>query len=314
LQHRRFFGPELVNFIKSSCVPLVAYTGGNSFTLTTVSGKVLGAPKPGWSSEMKQGYAEFQQLPLSERQPAIESIPKHTDGRPPVPPKGLVLLVQSRALTTDADGNALAHPGVSQQTGGPQRDFLWLTEADAQALAPAEIKQGFQYKMPEPLLKRISRYYFIDRTIKGVLESPWPLEHYRAGELNLQVKEVTGDTCLVEMLGFAVLRDHAEVDKTNRRGEFHLYGTLTYNHKTKTFERIELAVVGCYVHGYVEDYLVKLGQERVVGLGFVFELSTPQSLGYGTMPWGLLRGWSNGRPNAPVVEAYFGSNPYGNSP
>ena len=76
---RKSFGPDLVKFINQKCVPFVVYSGINGFTLQTVGGKVLGAPKPGHSSDLAQGYQEFVSLPLEERRP--KDVPDQPSGR-----------------------------------------------------------------------------------------------------------------------------------------------------------------------------------------------------------------------------------------
>lgn len=128
-----------------------------------------------------------------------------------------------------------------------------------------------------------------------------------APTLNLKVKEVTDTACVIELSGSASLADDNDKDE-QRLGQFRFYGELSYNRKTKAFERIELAAVGAFVHGKLPEYAAQLGQEKSVNLGLVFELALPDSVGYGTIPWALYLWVGTGRTQS--VNEYFGSNPY----
>jgi hypothetical protein len=301
---RRSFGPDLVKFINDACIPLARYDGGNAFTIQTVGGKVLGAPQPGFASILSRGYEEFLQLPETERKPA--EVPA-TNIRPKyAPPEGgLVILVQSRVLVADENNQLQPHAELAQKYSGPQRDFLWLTADEAKSLAPAEMKKDFEYKLPEPLMKRLACFYLIDRTVMGVLEVPWPAEHLRASDLKFKVLDVADGKCSLELSGYACLADHEDDKQAARQGAFHLYGRATYNVAMKRFEQFELAAFGAYVHAQVPEYLARVGQEKSVLLGMVFELAQPGSIGYGILPFVL----SDRRvPNA--VQHYFGRDPF----
>jgi hypothetical protein len=308
---RRSFGPELVQFVKEKCVPVAAYLGTNSFTLRTVNGKVLGAPNPGSSSDVNKGYQEFLRLPLAERKP--KDVAPVTLWWPPVPPDALVLRVWSRALYWDK-GKFHLNEQVTKNGFGPQSDFLWLTADEKKAFLPSQVAMNFEYHLPDDLLKRIARFNLLDRTLKGAGEPAWPVEHFRGGELKFRVIDVTGNDCLVRMTGAVVLADNEDEKKAQRVGGFHLYGRMVYQHKTGSIQRFELGAAGAYVHGHVEDWAARIGVPKSLGLGIVFELAQPGSLGYGTIPCSLYGSCRDGQLNVPIIQNYFGINPYAKMP
>ena len=70
MEHRRFFGPGNLEFIKQNCIPVV-HRGGNGLYLCTAQGKIL-EPRE-WPNtrlgDIARGVELFKKLPESERKP-----------------------------------------------------------------------------------------------------------------------------------------------------------------------------------------------------------------------------------------------------
>ena len=304
---RKFFGPGLADFIKKNFVP-VAIPDGNSITIQTATGKVLGAPKPGWNSEIDKGWAEFKALSEEERKP--KNVPEQTHFaivRPPPPPGGLVSRVYIRGLERDRKGRLVADERQSRDYGGPQRDFLWLTLDDWHSLVPQNPEKGATYQVPAPLARRIFCNHLTGEIV--TLARPWPADNLRAGVLTLTVEEVSQTDVRLRLDGFATLATNPDLPKAERRGEYRLLGYLNYAREKKTFDRFDIAAVGDYYHANETDYYVQAGQKKALTVGLVFELATPDSLGYGTIPWALFDGWGR-PPGEKALQNYFGTNPY----
>jgi len=304
---RRSFGPGLAGFIKKNCVP-VAIPGGNSMTVQTASGKVLGAPKPGWDSDINKAWGEFKALPEAERKP--KNLPKQTSLfiiRPSPPPGGLISRVYIRGLERDGRGQLIVDARQSRDYAGPQRDFLWLTSADWQSLVPKDPAKGISYKVPAPLARRIFCNHLTGEIV--TLARPWATNHLRGGDLTLTVEDVSPTGVRLRLEGFATLADDPDLTKAQRRGEYRLLGYLHYAEEKRAFDRFDIVVLGDYYHAGESDYYVRVGQKRSLLLGLVFELATPASLGYGTIPWALFEAWGK-PPSEETLQRYFGTNPY----
>lgn len=277
-------------------------------TIQTATGKVLGAPNPGWDSDINRGWAEFKALPEEERKP--KNVPEQTHFaivRPSPPPGGLVSRVYIRGLERDGKGRIFADERQSREYGGPQRDFLWLTLEDWQSLVPQNPAKGATYQVPAPLARRIFCNHLTGEIV--TLARPWPADNLRAGALTLTVEEVSQTDVRLRLDGFATLASNADFDKAERRGEYRLLGYLNYAREKKAFDRFDIVALGDYYNANETDYYVHAGQRKALPVGFVFELAAPDSLGYGTIPWSLFDGWGQ-RPGERALQNYFGTNPY----
>jgi hypothetical protein len=265
----------------------------------TASGKVL-------SSNLfelpTKGMAEFRALPEADRRPrTLAAIPEDGVGRPLSPPPGVLSLrLYQTGFTRDQSGQLVRLPDLARQIAskgyagivvgglatGPQRDYLWLTEAEWKRMLPAQPVAGQKTLVAPAIVNRIARFYLYDYMYKlGRNNICWGPSDCRAAELSLTVEEASaaGTRCRLE--GFARLADQAEPARASRKGEFRLLGWLNYNVQTQRIDRFDLVALGEYtspqepeVWGGIVAY------KYPVTLGVAFELAVPGSLGYGYPP------------------------------
>jgi hypothetical protein len=292
LQGRKFFGQVGADYIKQHCVPLVL-TGGNMIQIQTATGKVLEAPSPIANSEFFPALEAFRRLPAEERKP--KSVPADTFYRLPPPPNGLVFRVYTRGLERDASGRLQPIAKQSQDYQGPNRDFLWVTEAEWKSLVPDRLAPGVHLAVPDPIARRIFCYNLIDNT--AGIAPVWEPGAVRAGALSVTVQEATASACRLKLEGAVRMSDDQDFAKATRKGEFAFLGFLDYDPNNKKFTGATVIAL--------EDY-----HSSSLTLGVAFELASPGSLGYGTVPFGLWSGVNSCRPADPQVTTYFGTNPY----
>ncbi len=302
---RRSFGPKFAEFIVKNCVP-AAHPGGNGITIQTAAGKVLGAPKPGWNSDITKGLKEFAELTEIERKP--KEIPESKVYRLPPPPGGLVLRVYTRGFEKSTAGELKPIERHAKDYSGPQRNFLWLTEAERRALVPRDLKEGAKFKVPDAIAQRLFCHHLIDNTIG--LSGFWDAKHLRRGELWLTLTGIARTQYFFRLEGFADLANDADFAKATHKGKFTLTGRMTV-HVTEGITQLDLAALGDYENAHVREYYEKAGQRKSLTLGVAFELATPGSFGYGSVPFALWQGIRSCTPDSPQVVRYFGSNPYG---
>ena len=303
---RKGFGPNLVKLIKERCVP-VAIPGGNSQTIQTATGRVLGAPKKGYNSHVGKGLAEFDALRESERRPP--KVPVYSDHfirRPAPPPGGLVLRVYLRGLEPDGRGGFARDARQSKRYSGPQRDFLWLTEMEWKSLLPRNPVEGRTIPLPDPVATRLLQHLSGEIV---TLNAGWNREHVRSRKVTLTIESVSKRGIEMKLEGSGSMADRPEPSKAVRTGKFRLLGTLHYDKEKKAFDRFDLVAIGRYRNANVTDYYVKAGQRKELTLGAAFEIAEPGSQGYGSIPWALFGGWKKA-PGDRAIRRYFGTNPY----
>ena len=173
-----FFTPEVCRQIKERCVPFarnslissgygadsrfwdkLAEQGphlGNSMFLCTASGRAVEGFQHRFLGIWLDGW---ERLPESERRPGAVTIAERgsyrEDVRNPLPPeRAMIVKTYTRALHRDEDGKYSAPEklslGISKTVikAEPNRDYLWLTAAEAASLVPANPKPGDKYEIP----------------------------------------------------------------------------------------------------------------------------------------------------------------------
>jgi hypothetical protein len=215
--------------------------------------------------------------------------------------------VYIRGLEPNGKGQFVPDARQSQEYGGPQRDFLWLTKADWQSLVPHNRPQGTTYKVPAGLAQRIFCNHLTGEIV--TLLRPWAPEHFRTGEMTLTVEEVSKTGVRLRLEGYATLATNPDPAQAERRGDYRMLGYLHYAAAKQAFDRFDIVAVGNYYHANETPQYVQMGQKKALTVGFLFELATPDSLGYGSIPWALFSGWGS-PPHERVLQNYFGTNPY----
>jgi hypothetical protein len=254
---------------------------GTFWSVVTASGAPVISPKKTLAGALEA----FQQLPEADRQPIVEDRGPHNpnlyyaDQEPP--PKGMFIAVYCRPLEKAPDGTMQAakridltefggRPGgnsMQSRFSEPQREWLWLTEAEARSLEPGERKKGETYPFPPAIRQRLFLFYLYNWfTNSG--GGYWGPRLLRSGELNLTVEERTGDTVRLRLQGSAHFQ--GEIGKgvpphgghmfgpnpeSGQKGvpdpyeifyDARLYGTVEYDTAKKQFTRFDAVALGDY--------------------------------------------------------------------
>jgi hypothetical protein len=243
----------------------------------TASGKLLYWKNAGQlPGEMRKalhwGLEAWRKLPESERKPGaikVEDIKLDPRYKHAPPPGGLIVNVFTRALERDAKGEL--RPAESKVNGvnrEPQRDHLWLTEAEWKALIPAHPKPEETIPVPAAVQRRIFQFHLVDSTLgEPVL---WTREQIRSGRLTLTVTEVTATSVYMRLDGSALLATDANVKKAERGYDVRLLGQMRFDVGTKRLDRFDIVALGeCWGKNpiYGEG---RLGRDP---LGVAFELA-----------------------------------------
>jgi hypothetical protein len=288
------FNPEGIRLVKARCVPFTrnylvpsGYAGdekffqkleaggarlGNSWFLCTASGKVLGTN----DFALRQWLAAWDNLPEAERRPGAVNIedrgPFDPKNVPPQPPPGaLILKVYSRGLERDTTGQLYApqafRVGVSKTMikAEPQRDFLWLTEAEWRSLIPPQPIAGMSFPVPVSIRNRICRFHLANMTLG--FAPLWSREEIRFAEFTLTIYHVSSSSICLRLDGAAQLASAPNITKAKRGYDVALLGFLEYNVPNKSFRRFDIVAVG-------DDWgsFASYGLDRRYPLGFAFEL------------------------------------------
>jgi hypothetical protein len=301
---RRSLGPQQAATISRYFVPVVV-TGGNRFSVQAASGIEL-------SSDLNEGFAKFRSLPESQRKPDRVPLPPKEDYRLPIPPGGIAVRVFTRGFDRTPNGSLQPIAKHSLEYSGPQRDFLWLTADEVNSTFPRETRQGETISLSNTVAQRIARYHLLDNTI--CLPASWPSEHIRKIEMLMTVVESTAEQLTLSLKGDALLFDHQQQEYTRRSASFEIQGRLRFDRLQRRVEQFDIAAIGDYRNDNVTEYYQKAGQRTRLTLGVAFELATPDSLGYGTVPFALWDGIHSSRPGSSQVLEYFGSDPYHKQP
>ena len=214
---------------------------------------------------LKQAVAEFRALPETERKPKLSkpTTPVKEARRIPAPPAGgLVVTVYNTLLERDGRGGlARARTWHGIGTDGkehalePQRDLLWLSEAEAKSLVPAGAKKGDSMEIPAAIQRRIFGHH---------AQLAWPdggdEAEVRASQLKVTVEEASADGVKLRLDGHVRRGDFEEAKKyfttikgdagegrdARGRGGIDLrwLGFLEFDAKAESFRRFDVLAVG----------------------------------------------------------------------
>ncbi len=171
----------------------------NGFAVVTPSGRTLAADTGPWI--VRDAWAKFDKMTEDEKREAlsIDALGKYDPRYDLTAPEGTVVLKSYiRRLETDASGAPvlpetgdlmIARNGkwamIDQQ---PQRDYVWFSQAEVEAIVPADLKPGQTFPMPAKLKNRLFTYHI---PYSSTCYS-WPRKASEvSGELNLTAEEVT---------------------------------------------------------------------------------------------------------------------------
>jgi hypothetical protein len=203
----------------------------------------------------------------------------------------------------------------------PANDYLWITQAEAHAMMPAQPTPGQQVDAPRSLCERIFRFH-LDPS-RGLSEND-NFAHVNAavGKLTLTVEAASPSEVRLRLDGFANLHNprtallsyQSPGVKEHSRSRIpldyqpRLLGYLAYQPAKRVVTRLDMVALG--------DVLGRPNGENIVGerlgeanpLGIAFELVTdprPADL----LPPKAARDVVGARPDVNLVERYLGLPP-----
>lgn len=190
---------------------------------------------------LKKGLADWDKLPESERKPGAVLVPKYAvdperaaKARRLVKPpdNGLILRTYLRGLKPDENGQLRGPkiiPEMYNIPAEPNRDFLWLQEAEWKSLIPTSPKQGDTFAVPDAVRDRICHWH-----IAGgyhCLPGYYTADQFRAKEMALEVAGVTRQEVSLRLHGSAALKSGAT---------YRFHGLLQYDVQKKGFTRLDV--------------------------------------------------------------------------
>jgi hypothetical protein len=291
---------------------------------------------------LEKALNAWMALPESERKPGAIQVPergpldprRHAANGPPA--GTLIVRVYNRQLERTSAGAyrhtvpedyipALRDPkvvGSDQATAlwtQPANDYLWITQAEAQAMMPEHATPGQRLDVPASLCARIFRFH-LDPS-RGLSENN-NFTHVTAaaGKLQLTMEAASAAEVRLRLDGFAHLHNPRSGLKTyvspgikqhsrNLRIPLdydpRLLGFLAYDPRKKVFTRLDLVALG-NVRGRPngENILAeRLGEENPLGIGFEL-VTNPRPADY--LPPRAARDETAARPEVNLVERYLG--------
>jgi hypothetical protein len=278
---------------------------GTFWSVITASGHPVVSPK----RTLEGALEAFAQLPVEDRRPEIEDrgphdpkLPYYPDQSPP--PGTMFVQVYCRPLERDPDGSFRAARTVDLtefggRAGGnsmqsrfsePQREWLWLTAAEALSLAPGQRRPGETYAVPAAIRQRIFLFYLYNWfTNSG--GGFWGPRLLRSGELNLTVEDTSTDVIRLRLHGNALFQGQigkgtpphgghmfGPNPESGQKGvpdpyeicyDARLFGSLEYDFARRKFIRFDAVALGDYRGHWGLALKVK-----PVPVGFAFRLDS----------------------------------------
>lgn len=218
----------------------------------------------------RQIVAKWYATPRKDRL-RLEDLGAYDPAKAPTPPKGgVVLRVFSRPLKRDGDLLSPYRQMRGHISREANRDFLWLTAAEAKSLVPADPTKGARAAVPREIVDRICRRYLIDVVRIGGNMGPRHPTAVREQQLHLTVEEVTASRVRLRLDGKArywTLGDNLGAPKPDgREDSYLLWGRLEYDRKAAAFTRFDLAALS--ETGHYDEV-----GKKITAMGLAFELT-----------------------------------------
>jgi hypothetical protein len=265
--------------------------GNNIGVICTADGTFLG------DTGIEKGLAAWEKLPAEARKPGAVEVEPHGSFDPTksvLPPPG-VLVVREFCRQLEKNGSdQLCAPRkrrdfeagdkVYEILDEPNRDFMWLTEAEWKGLVPPNPKEGDTFFLPVPIRNRLLRFHLVDAA-KG-LGQGWERDHIRKGDLTLTVTSVTAEKISLQLEGAVLLMDKPEEAKAGQVLDAHLGGQLEYDRKAKAWTRFDIVGLGSFrgMRGICQGLPTATPVKAT--LGFVFELAPKEAVALAVPPRG----------------------------
>jgi hypothetical protein len=201
----------------------------------------------------------------------------------------------------------------------PANDYLWITQAEAQAMMPADPKPGQRIEVPRSLGERIFKFH-LDPS-RGLSENN-NFAHVTAaaGQLNLIVEETSKNEVRLRLEGFANLhnprtglktylspniKEHSKNLRIPLDYDPHLLGYVTYHPAKKALTHFDIVALGDVRGRPNGENIVaeRLGDANPLGVAFELVID-PRPADY--LPPRAARDETAARPEVNLVERYLG--------
>lgn len=293
-------------------------------------------------ASLERALKAWAALPESERQPGGFQVPPRGNLDPRrnaaqgPPPGTLIFRVYNRQLERTTEGEyrhtipkdyipALCDPkvvGTDQATAlwtQPANDFMWITEAEAQAMTPKRAVVGQHIEVPQTVCERIFRFH-LDPS-RGLSENT-NFAHVTAaaGKLQLTVEAVGETEVRLRLDGFANLhnprtelttylspgiKEHSLNLRVPLDYDPRLLGYVAYHPGKQTLSRFDIVALGDVRGRPNGENILAERRGEANPLGIAFELVTDPKPADRLPPRGA-RDEGAARPDVNLVERYLG--------
>lgn len=209
----------------------------------------------------------FKKLPEEERKPSggkLTALKSDQFVLPEPPKNGLVLRVHTRSMSRDEKG---AYRKVKLEDFplwkggdktfvetnhyfGPNTDYMWITEAEWQALVPANPVKGERHQVGKAITDRLALFHLMPRRLTSE-GAGWGRTQLKTANLTLIVEDVSDKHIRFRAEGFAHLGSVYDAEKaTTPNGplafgyEAPLQGIVEYDRQRKIISRFDLIALG----------------------------------------------------------------------
>jgi hypothetical protein len=231
---------------------------------------------------LRQVAEMYAALPESERKPA-KAIVDENRPMPLPPPGGLVLTIYDVPLLPAESG--LCSGSGSRGIPGPQRQSLWLTEAESKSLLPEDPRPGTTLEVPSKVVRRICLFGLRPATAWHV-EHFWDPDSVRRGDIKLTIVEATAANVRMRVHGSVLLGKKSGIKTRpdsriptppdlDDRYDARLEGLLEFDPKQKKITKWEMVVLGDHQGAYWPNIGGPTScnfTKEPVALGFSFHL------------------------------------------
>ncbi len=192
---------------------------------------------------LPNGLADWRRVPSSSRKPGAVVVPERTvdpervknNRRLTKPPMNtLILRTYVRGLKRDKQGSLYAPRIIDWEHGikvpaEPNRDFLWLRQAEWLSLLPQNPAKGDRFPVTDTVRDRICHWH-IAGGYHG-LPGRYTQDDFRFKEMTLVVEEVTPQSVSMRLHGSAAVKQGAT---------YAFHGLLRYDPGKRAFSRFDV--------------------------------------------------------------------------
>jgi hypothetical protein len=227
---------------------------------------------------------DWQKLPAKRRQPGAVKVADLDEIDPAFaalrPPEGaLIVRVTNRTMQHDEQGQPrlLCSEDLDLETSDielgrlrdPANDFMWIPQAEWQALFDVNPRVGQSQVVPESRKLRVFGHHMNPNLgIQG--SRAYKPRSLQMGEMTATVEEVTANSVRLGLAGTGVLDAGGGMD-TRLIYRPALLGHLTYDRQKRTVTELEMVALGS-LSGRLHRSPAKLFSEKPRLLGIVYEL------------------------------------------